>query len=93
MGNQLWSFLIRIKRRTTLEEIPVLGGEDDKMNPILFLLELRKRVRASRHGKHNNTFWTYDDGKAMSVRAIRASTVRFMKKAGIKDTHGYHIKV
>ena len=90
-----WEFAVVLKGNVDKSIVIIPRNRETALDPIRHLLELRDRIR-QRKGEtdcmEETGFWMKENGKRMSYDAIRSTCVRTMAAAGIRDTHGYHLK-
>jgi site-specific recombinase XerD len=70
--------------------------EEEALDPIRHLVQLRNRIRKKKAESdecmEETCFWMKENGSKMGYDAIRAACTETMAAAGIQDTHGHHLK-
>jgi hypothetical protein len=87
-----WEFVVQIKLKDHRDIITVHKNDDETIDPIAHLIELRERIRTIGEEAENGSFWIRYDGSAVRYETVRRSVVSVMHEAGIDDTHAYHLK-
>jgi hypothetical protein len=89
-----WTFIVRVKNRDYRQPIILHATQNDNINPIKAMSELRERVRKKREmcEMKSNTFWYTPTATVMSYNEIRHAAQLLLLAAGIRDRRPYHIK-
>jgi hypothetical protein len=68
-----WAFIVRVKNREYLQPIILHRMQTIGIDPVMAMLELRKRVRAHRvmYEMKKDTFWYTETGNLMRYEDIR----------------------
>jgi integrase len=89
----VWKMWSQVKGHNYLEPVFLHTVDDPRLDPIMALVELRRRIREI--DPKANSFWQHLDNdklRLLSYNEIRDSATRILLEAGIKETRPYHIK-
>jgi integrase len=89
----VWKFWTRVKGHNCVEPVYLQSSEENHLNPVAALVELRKRIFGM--DKKAISFWyRVVDGKlvSLSYNELRKAAVELLFAAGIQEKKPYHIK-
>jgi site-specific recombinase XerD len=89
----VWKMWSLVKGHNYLEPVFLHTVDEPHLDPIMALVELRRRIREI--DPKANSFWQHLDNdklRLLSYNEIRESATRILLEAGIKETRPYHIK-
>jgi hypothetical protein len=96
-GPEGWKFWLVIKNHRAKESITIFPSNDQHLDTLNMLLELKRRIHSKIEDNlsNHNTFWYNEIGGSispMSYNEVRQSAAEVLELAGINETRPYHIK-